>query len=91
MFKAIVCRKKKCPECDEFDYGFFERMDHGCLFEVEIGEYDTLPKARLAAMGAARAKGRGRHAGICTGDWSVESGSDGVVASGQVDRERKQQ
>lgn len=85
-FTAVVLRKKKCPECDEFNCGIFERIDHGCLFEVHVGDYSTLNVARLAAMGAAKAKGRGSHAGVCTGDWHVETAANGIVDAGAIDR-----
>ncbi len=81
QFIAVIYRRKKCPTCDELDDGYWSRIDCGCLFEVEIGRYATQNAARVAAMGASRAKGRGRFAGICTGDWHVES-TDGVIEAG---------
>lgn len=85
QYIALVVRRRKCPDCDAVGGGLFERIDHGCAFDVEVGRYPTLNVARIAACGAARAKGRGRHAGVCTGDWSVE-GPEGVVAAGEVSR-----
>lgn len=81
QFIAVVYRRRKCQKCDDLDDGYWSRIDCGCMFEVEIGRYATANAARVAAMGASRAKGRGRYAGVCTGDWHVES-PDGVIEAG---------
>ena len=80
-FVAVVYRRRKCGRCDASEDGYWSRMDCGCMFEVEIGHYATVNAARVAAMGASRAKGNGRFNARCTGDWHVES-PDGVIEAG---------
>lgn len=78
MFTAIVYRKKKCSKCDP-ECGFFEREDCGCVFPVEIGKYEKLSVARLVACRCAKAKGRGRHAGVCSGHYEVQDNKGDCV------------
>lgn len=80
---ACCCRRKKCKECDESGAGIFERIDHGCTYDVEIGEYDTAAAARLAAMAKAKKKGTWM-GGTPTGSWSVETRENGIIEAGTM-------
>lgn len=85
--KYLACcyrRNRRCDECDKQDAGIFNRIDCGCVFEVEIGEYESKSVACLVAANMSKRKGTWR-GGLPTGHWSVETKEEGTVAAGVVD------
>lgn len=38
---------RECAECDAQEMGMNNRVDHGCMFEVEIAAHRTLKSARM--------------------------------------------
>ena len=45
----LLCawQSKPCAECDAGESGMFNRVDHGCVTEVEVAAHKTLRAARL--------------------------------------------
>ncbi len=86
MFTAICRKRKKCKECDVSD-GDMNRMDCGCVFDKEIGEYETRNGARMAAV--AKATKRGTWDGSrSTGFWAVEDANGETVDCGEITRSK---
>ena len=86
-FTACVEAFKKCPRCDEAESGIWERRDSGCVWEVEMGTYETKSAARLAAMAYARRRGTTMQ-GRMNGNWHIES-TEGMIEAGTIERKAK--
>jgi len=74
-YHALVQLGRPCQDCDTLEYGTILRQEHGCLKWVEVGTYDTAPKATLVARTASRRATRiQRDAGWApTGEWRVDT------------------
>lgn len=86
-FTACVEAFKKCPQCDEAEAGIWERRDCGCVWEVEMGTYETKATARLAAMAYARRRGTTKQ-GRMNGSWYIES-TEGMIEGGEIAKKAK--
>lgn len=79
-FTAVVWRQKLCPACSARSAGIADRVDCGCLVQIEIGRFKSYPAARRAAEHAATRRGS-RRGWRATGSWCVETGDGVTVAS----------
>jgi len=83
---AVVLKQKKCAEHDAdasrgYEPGLYERLDCGCVFEVEIGRYATRNAARLVCVRHVKLPGYRQYGGKNTGHWHIETEADGVIES----------
>ncbi len=46
-FVLCAWRATPCAECDAEEFGLNNRVDHGCVVEVEVAAHKSLRSARL--------------------------------------------
>jgi hypothetical protein len=54
-FLLCTWQELPCAECDAADAGLFNRVDHGCVVEIEVAAYSLLTTARLRGGQLAKA------------------------------------